>query len=215
MWMWCCELVILRCRKPVACQEWISYRFPSFPSFFQYCTLTGQWSLKLLLRACVKPFFGQCQSIHMTVLNSDVWFSPFSPSTCEMRVPWECCKRHMGGLFSQENVAVGPWTSQTLHKPQWPHSSLIRFLILHSLLSCFPTLQSWTWWNCVQEWKCPHKSDPTLHGLLPAISLVQSLCNVWLSPGDSKAGNCLENLEWKWVSCVLPPARYNQALPFT
>lgn len=139
------------------------------------------------------------------------------PVKCEshgsvVKGTWEDC--------SYKKMLQWDHEHQTLHKPQWPHSSLIKFLILHSLLSCFHTLQSWslldfTWWNCVQEWKCPHKSDPTLHGLLPAISLVQSLCNVWLSPSDNKAGNCLENSEWKWVSCVLPPARYDQALPFT
>lgn len=47
--------------------------------------------------------------------------------------------------------------------------------------------------SCMWEHKCPNQLNWTLNRLYPASSLVQSPCNVWLSPCENKAGNCPEN----------------------
>ena len=59
-------------------------------------------------------------------------------------------------------------------------------------------LQPWSYTNITQkssvwECKCPNQLDQTLNRLYPASSLVQSPCNVWLSPCVNTAAHFLEN----------------------
>lgn len=86
------------------------------------------------------------------------------------------------------------------HPLQYPSNSVSKATV---------TRQPWTYLDirsCMWEHKCPNQLDQTFNRFVPASSLVQSLCNVRLSPCVNRAGHCPEN------SQPLDPVLYDTVL---